>query len=71
MQIHAFLVYDLCSDLDAIIWYIHRPLKLNMVLRLKWSSLIKIRHGVKILINELELLFINNGSSFIMEINQG
>jgi len=35
MQVHAFLVYDLCSGLDIIIWYIHRPFKLSMMLRLK------------------------------------
>jgi hypothetical protein len=48
MQIHTFLVYDICSGLDTIMHDTSVGLfKLSMVLRLKWSSLIKIRHGVK------------------------
>ena len=48
MQIQVFLVYDICSSLDAIVHGTSIGLfKLSTVLRLKWSSLIKIRHGVK------------------------
>ena len=50
IQIHASLVYVICSKFGCI----HMgpcgtsigPFKLSMVLRLKWPPLIKIRHGV-------------------------
>ena len=58
LLIHTSLAYDICSGFDVHINNTSIGLfKLSMVLRLKRPSLIKFRHGIYILINELELLF--------------
>ena len=58
LLIHTSLAYDICSGLDELVNSTSTgPFKLSMVLRLKRPSLIKFRHGIYILINELELLF--------------
>ena len=47
LLIHASLTYDICSSLDELVNSTSIGLfKLSMVLRLKWPTLIKIRHGV-------------------------
>ena len=47
LLIHTSLAYDICSGLDELVNSTSTgPFKLSMVLRLKWPTLIKIRHGV-------------------------
>ena len=70
-KVHASFVYVIMLWLGCNhARYIHRPFNLSMVLRLKWSSLIKIRHGVKFWLMSFEYYFDKHCKQSKIEINQ-